>query len=96
MGSDVCEACGCDVSAYDEKVNEASGLPESWFKRTIDGRNYALCDCCGHFRQFRGGMSPYLQSALGLDDDARCEDLGEVSEMAAIRAERRKARRRGA
>ena len=93
MGVSVCDACGVKTSEYNDALCESSGLPESWFLRKINDRDYSLCDCCGSFRQFKGGMSPYLQDVLGLGVDARCEDLGaEVRIMAAARAERRKKR----
>jgi len=91
MASDACEACGINVREYGESLDQQSGLPESWFVRTIDGRDYTLCDCCGSFRQFKGGMSPYLQDALSLDHQARCV-LDEVKTMAEARAKLRKKR----
>ena len=90
MISDACEACGAKVSACSDHLSEASGLPESWYVRCINGRDYVLCDVCGSHFQFKGGMSPYLRNALGLDGDARCEVHGEVKVMAEARAERRK------
>jgi len=92
MNSGACEACGLKIEECSETLNESSGLPSSWFMRRIDDRDYVLCDCCGSYQQFRGGITPYLQEALRLDLYARCEDLGEVKVMAAARAERRKKR----
>ena len=83
MNSNACEACGIKVRDCVGAGDDTPGLPESWFVRVISGRDYTLCDCCGSFRQFKGGMSPYLQDTLGLGFDARCEDLGEVKVMAA-------------
>ncbi len=97
MSSSCCDACGMSADAYDESLSDGSGLPESWFVRRIEKREYALCDCCGSLRQFKGGISPYLSQALGLDMDARCE-LGEVvniREVRTKRGERRARRNRG-
>ena len=93
MGSSSCEACGTPVEAYDEPLNESSGLPKSWFVRRIEERDYALCDCCGSHRQFKGGISPYLSQALGLDRQARCE-FGEIINIHDVRTKRGKHRAR--
>lgn len=96
-GSGACDACGADAKSCLEANALGAGastLPDSWFVRSINGRDYTLCDCCGAFVQFKGGMSPYLQDALGLNSDARCDDIGEVKAMVAARAKRRKDRLR--
>ena len=97
MRSSCCDACGASVEDYDEAKSESSGLPESWFVRRIADRDYSLCDCCGSPTQFRGGISPYLSQALGLDMFARCE-LGEVVNIQQVRTKRgeRRARRKRA
>ena len=95
-GSGSCDACGAKAGDCSDSTDEASGLPKSWFVRIINEREYSLCDCCGSILQFKGGMSPYLQDALGLGQDARCEVVDEVKVLAAARAERRKAGRRKA
>ena len=96
MKRDGCDACGVKAGDCGEQMNEQSGLPVSWFVRVINDRDYTLCDCCGSIFQFKGGMSSYLQEALGLNEDARCELGEDVKLMAAVRAERRKAGRRKA
>ncbi|NKB16260.1 MAG: hypothetical protein HC774_04285 [Sphingomonadales bacterium] len=49
------------------------GLASGWIVRRIDGRDFTLCDCCGSIRQFKGGISAYLQKQLGVDPYAEIE-----------------------
>ncbi len=61
---DACKtACTIEVSGPTELKD---ALPKGWRPRRIDGRVYILCDICGNIRQFKGGLSPYLQERLNL------------------------------
>jgi len=96
MRSSCCDACGTAIDSYDEAKSESSGLPQSWFVRRIEERDYVLCDCCGSEVQFKGGISPYLSKTLGVDMFARCE-LGEIVNIQQVttkRGERRARRKR--
>ena len=86
-----CRACGCDHSTSDEECHDAEMvLPKGWYIRSIDERDYVLCDVCGNIRQFKGGISAYLMDRLGLDAEARCDLSDEVNTLGHIR--RRKKR----
>lgn len=68
----VCDACGLAPHGAAMTLDGA-GLPSGWYKRTFGRRSFTLCDCCGSILQFKGGVSPYLQEALGLAPTAFCD-----------------------
>jgi len=68
-----CAACKLAPYPADAPRDPASGLPKGWIVRTIAGRSYTLCDCCGDIRHFKGGVSTYLQENLGVPDYAHCD-----------------------
>ena len=67
-----CEACAREsaLSFGDGLMDIGDALPPRWHRRIIEHRAYILCDICGHPKQFLGGLSPYLQDALGLHANA--------------------------
>lgn len=69
----VCAACGLEPFPADAPRDPATGLPPGWTVRVIQRRKFTLCDCCGDIRQFKGGLSTYLQEALGFGPNARLE-----------------------
>ncbi|MGD9671066.1 MAG: hypothetical protein AB7U75_18815 [Hyphomicrobiaceae bacterium] len=71
-----CDACKMAPFPADAPRDAATGLPQSWVVRRINGRTYTLCDCCGSIRHFKGGISSYLQESLGVPEYAQC-DFGE-------------------
>ena len=50
-----CYACGLQEEA------QASGLPEAWGYRSINGEQQAMCDCCNDPGNWIGGISPSLR-----------------------------------
>ena len=62
-----CDACKSECS-FDVcgPTDLKDALPKGWRPRRLDGRVYILCDICGNIRQFKGGLSPYLQELLEL------------------------------
>lgn len=68
----ICDACGLAPHGAAEIIDDA-GLPTGWHVRTFGRRTFTLCDCCGSILQFKGGVSPYLQEALGLAPTAFCD-----------------------
>lgn len=82
----VCDACGLPpqppvqaVAAGAAATNAvapgtaADELPAGWVRRKIGRRTFTLCDCCGSIHHFKGGISAYLQDALGLGPNAMCD-----------------------
>lgn len=69
----ICDAC--KLTAVADEPPSASGdeLAPGWIVRRIGGRDFTLCDCCGSIRQFKGGISAYLQKQLGVDPNAEIE-----------------------
>jgi hypothetical protein len=67
-----CDACG--LPPHGEAADAAQGeLPNGWYIRVFGRRRFRLCDCCGSIRHFKGGVSAYLQEALGLAPNAMCD-----------------------
>jgi hypothetical protein len=67
-----CDACG--LPPHGEAAAFAPGeLPKGWHIRVFGRRRFRLCDCCGSIRHFKGGVSAYLQEALGLAPNAMCD-----------------------
>lgn len=70
----VCDACGLPPVAGAADVAPApDALPAGWVRRKIGRRTFALCDCCGSIHHFKGGISAYLQDALGVGPNAMCD-----------------------
>ncbi len=69
----VCDACGLPPYPPGEAMPAGQSLPGGWVRRTIGRRTFTLCDCCGSVRHFRGGVSAYLQDALGVAPNAVCD-----------------------
>ncbi len=69
----ICAACRLEPFPADAPRDRETGLPQGWVVRTISGRSYTLCECCGDIRHFKGGVSSYLQENLGLSPTARLD-----------------------
>lgn len=69
----VCDACKLPPPDAAAASTESGTLAAGWVVRRIDGRTFTLCDCCGSIRQFKGGISAYLQKSLGVSEYAEVE-----------------------
>lgn len=87
----VCAACRMEPFPADAPRNAETGLPQGWCVRTISGRSYTLCECCGDIRHFKGGVSSYLQENLGVAPSARLDS----AESEAVGSGLHRVRRRG-
>lgn len=67
----VCDACKLPPHPPEAERNSETGLPSGWFVRRVGERSFTLCECCGDIRQFKGGVSVYLQEYLGLGPHAQ-------------------------
>lgn len=73
MAETVCDACKLPPPDADAVRVAEGALAPGWVVRRIDGRTFTLCDCCGSIRQFKGGVSAYLQKTLGVSEYAEIE-----------------------
>lgn len=90
-----CDACQAEVAlTVTGPTLLKRALPRGWRPRRIDGRTFILCDVCGNLRQFVGGLSPYLQSRLGLAPNVEIE-LPEYTELPSDWVKRSATGRRG-
>ena len=65
-GETICAACGMPPFVPDGAEAAPEGLPAGWHLRKLGRRSFLLCDVCGDIQHFKGGVSSYLQDALGI------------------------------
>ncbi|MDX2289359.1 MAG: hypothetical protein NW217_11130 [Hyphomicrobiaceae bacterium] len=73
MTEPTCDACKLPPYPDEGPMDTVTGLRVGWSVRRISGRSFTLCDCCGNIRHFKGGVSTYLQEALGVSERAVCD-----------------------
>jgi hypothetical protein len=61
-----CEACGLPPHDGEGRAIASAEPPAGWHMRRIGRRSFVLCDVCGDIQHFKGGVSAYLQEALGI------------------------------
>lgn len=61
-----CDACGMPPYDAEGRAVATDTLPAVWHLRRIGRRSFVLCEVCGDIQHFKGGVSAYLQEALGI------------------------------